>query len=574
MSDSTAATSPFPAQENACAGASRRRTRSEQIPRGSRATPGLSQRQQAERLGISRGGLRHRQQRSRSIEAPAAEVAFFESPQGGELLQRMVAAAHLVITQLGAGGIRQVSTFLHLSGLSRYVGSSYGSQQAWNVQLEQAIVEYGRQQRESLRVGMPARDITVCEDETYHPQPCLVSLEPVSGFIVLERYAEDRSADTWDRALHEAIEGLPVKVIQVTSDQAKGLLRHAANQGAQASPDLFHLQHDLVKATGLALRRAERQAETSLAAAEEALTQAQQAAADYRTQAPRRGRPTEKFERQQREAELRRLTAQVELEQAQQRRQQARTDIRQVATVYHPYDVSTGTARTTESVQADLAFCMNRLERTARDARLSERGLQLLDKARGLTQALLLTLQFFITTCQLKVEALNLPPELEVLLQQHLIPAIYLDRVAERSGKAEERQRLRRLSEELLQPLWHPDSPFATLDEAERRRIESVAVECADLFQRSSSAVEGRNGQLSLHHHGQHRLSDRKLAAKTTLHNYFLRRPDGTTAAQRFFGRPPEDLFQWVLDRLKPLPRPAQKRTKPPKPAYLQGMAA
>jgi hypothetical protein len=178
--------------------------------------------------------------------------------------------------------------------------------------------------------------------------------------------------------------------------------------------------------------------------------------------------------------------------------------------------VTTGAARTTESWQADRASCMNRLERPARDACLSERGLPLLDKAKGLTQALLLTLQWFTTTCPLQVEALNLPPELEVLMHRHLIPAIDLDRVAQRSGQTEERQRLRRLSEELLQPLRHPDNPFATRDEAERRRVEDVAVECADLFQRSSSAVEGRNGQWSLHHHGQHRLSDRKLAAKTT----------------------------------------------------------
>lgn len=307
----------------------------------------------------------------------------FASPAGGERRQRMVAAAHVVMTPLGHGGIRQVRTVLHRSGLSRQVGSSSGSQPAWNVPIEQAIVEYGRQPRESLRVGVPARDIPVCEDETSHPQPGLVSLEPVSGFIVLERYAKDRSADTGDRALEEATEGLPVPVIQGTSDQANGLLRPAENQGAQASPDLFHLQHDRVKATGLALRRAERQAETALAAAEAALTPARQAADDYRAQAPRRGRPIEKFERQGRETELHRLTAQVELEQAQQRRQQARTDIRQGATVYHPDEVTTGAARTTESWQADRASCMNRLERPARDARLSERGLPLLDKAKG-----------------------------------------------------------------------------------------------------------------------------------------------------------------------------------------------
>ena len=56
------------------------------------------------------------------MEGPAAEVAFFESPEGLAFLQRAAAAAHRVITPLGNGGIRQVGTFLKLSGLSRMRG--------------------------------------------------------------------------------------------------------------------------------------------------------------------------------------------------------------------------------------------------------------------------------------------------------------------------------------------------------------------------------------------------------------------------------------------------------------------
>jgi len=54
-------------------------------------------------------------------------------------------------------------------------------------------------------------------------------------------------------------------------------------------------------------------------------------------------------------------------------------------------------------------------------------------------------------------------------------------------------------------------------------RMERKARECAGLFQRSSACVEGRNVQLSLRHHGMHRLSDRKLKGlMTVIHNYYL----------------------------------------------------
>ena len=475
MSDSTASIADFPAPDSKYPPSPCRHSRAEQVSRLSSATPGLAQRKQAEQLGISRGRLRHWQKRQKSNGAPLQEVAFFESPAGLDLLHRVLVAAHMTITLRGSGGVRQVCEFLELSGLSRHAASSYGCQRELNARLEELVVEYGRQQRAALSQGMPARQITVGEDETYHPQTCLVSLEPVSGFILLEQYADDRSADTWDGALEEATRGLNVEVIQVASDQAKGLTRHAKNLGAHHSPDLFHIQRDVVKATGLALQRAEKQAEATVAAANEALAQASREEAAERCKPPRPGRPSKQFERRTKAAELQLLVAQVDLERAQRHREQAREEVRALGSAYHPYLPETGQAQTPEQLQARLETSWANLGRIAREAPLTERCRQLLDKAKGLTQAMLLTLQFFITICQAKVEALNLPPEVEALMQSHLIPAIYLDRVAGRCAKAEERQRLRQLSQELLRPLRQADSPLALLDEAERRRLEEVA---------------------------------------------------------------------------------------------------
>jgi hypothetical protein len=173
-----------------------------------------------------------------------------------------------------------------------------------------------------------------------------------------------------------------------------------------------------------------------------------------------------------------------------------------------------------------------------------------------------------------QVEALALPPHLERALVEQLIPALYLERVAARSTRAEPRHRLRALSHQLLEPLRHSDHPLHALPSAERARLEQVAGDCADRFQRSSSGVEGRNGQLALHHHGRHRLSDRKLAALTAVHNYHIRRADGTTAAERFFGRAHETLFAQVLQRMPLPPRPARRRPRPPKQPYLMPLAA
>lgn len=555
------------------------RSRREQVEKLTEVKAGLqagrSRHALSEELGVPRSTLRRWSAQTLPDEVPAMLAAFFETEEGLEWLHGLVLAAHMIITLMGGAGIRLVCRFLELIGLAPFVATSYGSQQKINVALEEGLLAYAEQQGIKLVPGMPKRQITVSEDETFHPEICLVGLEPVSNFILLERYAKDRSAATWTQALEEALQGMPVEVVQGTSDEAKGLLRHVEKElGAHHSPDLFHVQREISKATSLSLARDVRQAEQQFDQTQQALKKQCQARDAYHARTPLpRGRPPA-FE--QRIAAARGQCAQAEYQcrQALERQQQAREAVREIGAAHHPYDIKTGQAQPPERVAQRFQACWKQLADLAEQAALPQRAKARIAKARRVTAQLLATLSFFFATIQAKVEALNLAPEIEATVHQQLIPAIYIDRVAERSTSAEVRHSLRDSSAKLLQPLHQPDSPLNQIDGDTRRNIETVAEECADLFQRSSSCVEGRNGQLALHHHGRHRLCDRKLSALTVIHNYFIRRPDGTTAAERFFGQPPEPLFVYLLRRLRPPPRPARKRPRPPKQPYLLPAAA
>ena len=168
-------------------------------------------------------------------------------------------------------------------------------------------------------------------------------------------------------------------------------------------------------------------------------------------------------------------------------------------------------------------------------------------------------------TIQAKAQSLSLTSEQEKALYHALIPAIYLQLVAEKASTADQRHALQRLSQQLLEPLLQPGSPFASMDSHEKHTLESVATECAHIFQRSSSCTEGRNGQLALRHHSLHRITPRKLAALTVVHNFFIQRPDGSTPAQRFFVAEHRDLFEYLLDHVDLPARPAKKRPPPDK---------
>ena len=513
-----------------------------------------SQRQLTEELDIPRSTLQYWLDRRAMLDEDPALIAFFESPVGVAFLHRLVVAAHVVITLLGAGGIRLVCQFLELTGVAPFVASSYSAQHTVAMAVEKAVVAFGEAETQRLGAAMPLKPITVAQDETFHPAPCLVAMEPASGFILLEKYTDDRQAKTWTQSLTEATQGLRVEIVQSTSDEGRSLCRHVEQDlGGHHSPDLFHVQQELVQGCSVALASRQRQADKVLAA---------ERAKDSRSTADNSKTPRLPSPAYQ--------TVQTITDQ-QDRVNRA---VQGITTAYHPFDLTTGQARTAAQLADILTQHMADIEAVATEAQLPERCLAKIRKAQRVVVKMVATLTFFWTMVQAKVEALALPPAVEQAVYTQLIPGIYLDLVAEKVADPQQRTALRHQSHLLLAPLRQPTGPLTSLNNPERHTLEAVALECAHLFQRSSSCVEGRNGQLALHHHALHRLSDRKLTALTTMHNYFIRRTDGTTAAQRFFGATPKDLFAWVLERVTLPGWSAQKRAHPQPKKYLSQAAA
>ena len=137
----------------------------------------------------------------------------------------------------------------------------------------------------------------------------------------------------------------------------------------------------------------------------------------------------------------------------------------------------------------------------------------------------------------------------------------YLERAAGKARNAAERRAIETVGAPLRErwKSWHKEQP-----EAQRARLAVTVEKATYLFERSSSNVEGRNGQLALFHHGLHRLTEKKLAALTVVHNFHTRRPDGTTPAERFFETEHRDLFTALLERMPQLVRPALPRSVRP----------
>jgi len=237
---------------------------------------GFSLRQAAKALEVPRSTLQAWRTYQESLDEHPAVVVFFQSSPGLAFLHRLVLGIHLVCTEVGACGIRLVCLLLTLIGLDRFVAASYGIQQQVNRQVEEAIVRYRQEESARLAQDMPTKAITLAKDETFTGGLCLVAAEPKSNYIVLEQAAHARDQDTWQRLMEKALSGLHCQVMQSTSDEAPGLLAYVAHHlGAHHSPDLFHVQHELVKAVAGPMATKQRAAAKAACEAQERLEQVQ-----------------------------------------------------------------------------------------------------------------------------------------------------------------------------------------------------------------------------------------------------------------------------------------------------------
>src|SRR5215217_1101449 len=239
-------------------------------------TQGLSERQAAKELKVPRTTLQAWRLWHDSLDICAHVAQFFQSGPGLAFLHRLVIAFHVVCVEVGACGIRLVCLFLHLTGLDRFVATSYGAQQQVNRRVEEAIVVYHQDETARLAQDMPPKDLTVTQDETFTGGLCLITMDPESNFILLEQLAQARDQTSWHACMEPALAQFNCRVIQATSDEAPGLLAYVEHYlEAHHSPDLFHVQHELVKAVSGPMATKERAAYKALSEARDQLEQVQ-----------------------------------------------------------------------------------------------------------------------------------------------------------------------------------------------------------------------------------------------------------------------------------------------------------
>lgn len=510
-----------------------------------------SAREAAELLEIPNSTMQSWRNQTSHRQAPKELVEFFSTPVGADFLQRNTMAV-MKLMKCGPGGTRGMQEYLRNSGLDNFVASSEGAIQAFWDRCEIYITKFGKSEEDKLALKMRRRKITAGLDEMFRGRrPCLVAIDVVSNYILLEKFTEDRTADTWKKELEPRLNEVNVELGQVVSDLCGAIQAVTKDLGAQHISELFHAQHEISKATSAPLSSQERHAASALSKAEEHIKK-------IKEKPIRLGKDDSKNKQIEKQWEIERAinarnNLKVEFEQKAKRREDVKAAVREMGKIHHPIDLKNGVLQTAEGMEGRFNEQFKIIHECTEDANLSEPSINRIEKAQRAFDAIVLYLRYFFSIYTAFTEGLQLSIEQERFFNEVIFPLSYLKMIWRRLSKKDKDQH-KMLMQDL--EVRMRDGPWS---EELKQELMKKGREMAETFQRSSSCVEGRNGMLSLNYHRFHRLKPRSLQVLTIVHNFDVRRSDGTTAAERFFEAKHENLFDSLVANVHIPSRPQQQ---------------
>lgn len=234
-----------------------------------------------------------------------------------------------------------------------------------------------------------------------------------------------------------------------------------------------------------------------------------------------------------------------------------------ISEAIHPFALADNVRQTPEQVVSQLEQQASGLATLAHQQGIADKD-DAIQKFRNQVKALSSHVGFWWGWVDEILRGLSVDEATRQWLTDTLLPVLYWHHQQDKTHNTAHRQRYREAWERAVQA-WEADPFWSGLSSSEQQRWLEWGDWMVRQFHRSSSAVEGRNGCLSQMYHNGRGLTPKRLKALTVIHNYGIRRHDGTTAAQRLFEIPFPDLFEWVLSQMGalPLPRKSRQRIRP-----------
>lgn len=493
----------------------------------------LSRRAIAKILGISKSSVqRHLTTQFRRQKYPESQM--WETTEGQDWLRLLVFGVIYCFGIKGGIGADSLSDFLHLLHLEQQIGCSPSAIRAMEVQLKTKIIDYEQAQSKECQ-GATTISICVGADETFFGLPILVAIELASGFIFSEVECENRTYETWWKEVSSWFNPEQWNCRFMVSDGAKALTKLALNGlNCPTVPDVFHLLRDFSQSIGRAI------------SLQQARLQKEQVAL--------MGKSSPDVQAQLLAVQAQQLTVALA-------HQDYQTSLQALSQSIHPFHLETGESQMGIELPLHLQPHLSVLERLSQiysptkgqDA--LERWKRQLPCVSGLLHA---WWQWVLQALSTQTQ----DPEIHNWVLNCLLPWVYWHQQTQKTRQPQLKRGYEQAAQSARECFLAHDLTQHLTSFEQQQWVDWAIWMCAK-FQRTSSAVEGRNGYLSGLHHAGRGFTQQTLRVLTIIHNFGIRRDDGTTAAQRLFAQSFPDLFEWVVPRMGELPTPRRTLKSP-----------
>lgn len=505
------------------------------------------------KLGLSKSSVNRSQQKI-SKRSHIDGATFFETDEGQKWLIKLVVAAIFVFGIIAGIGSERIAVFFSLISITAFIGLSSSSVKNIENKIEALILKYKTYWDEQVKDKASQLTITPGGDETFFDNLMIIVLMDLqSGFIFTESIEEKRDHATWEKISKPWLSKFKILRCFV-SDKAKAILKLATKTlGINRIPDLFHIMNDVSSTMKYAFSRLKKSKNKSIKILQKKIE---------------KGLDTAK--NKVKLAALICSIKNINLKQIQYQK-----NLRKLSLLLHPFSVLSNKAQTTLVVEKQMLESITIIKSIKDELSISDKQNKLNRAEKQIPDAAK-QIDMWWQWVETSLHNTDLGSAEKEWLLYCLLPYIYWKNKINKT-KSKIIKRFYRLS--MSSAKTKLDSHYLSNNLFNNKQFmlewRSWAESMCNIFIRTSSAIEGRNGWISQIHFNGRGLSKDRIHSQTAIHNYFLKRSDNSTACERLSGIKPDDLFEFIIENIGALPEPRKSKAKRTmKPLVSKGVPA
>ena len=469
-------------------------------------------------------------------------ASFFETSEGDKWLRTLVIAAILVFGLQATVGADHLSLFFELICVGSFVAVSSRSISRLKTVMMSKLADYQEELQPTLDALSGNIHIIAGADETFFERLLiLLYMDLGSGFILTAQNESNRRANTW----HNNVSWISDKfksILCLVSDRGQALIKLAKTSKIQSVAELYHLQQSVVRLFKFAFsskRRSFQKQERELqktvkelmdSKADEALLKEYQQSLDTIKE------------------------KNITIDKGQKAYKE---ELKKISIAVHPFNEDSA-PKESVTLTAELNSSLSTLKKIAQACGIDDTHNRLDYFNNNITPMSSLVDLWWLWV-KGDVELQTQDPQLQEWLVNTLLPVYYWRQQIKKSRASKD---LKEYYSELYEKAKKALSDNPLINAYYTPQWCAWATEWVLKFQRSTSQVEGRNARLSEHHHRFRGMNESQIQTQTILHNFWITRQDGTTAAERLFKIKPPNLFEWLLKNMPELADPRQRKLK------------